>query len=165
MNLKRNLFLLAVATFSFLACRHDQRVTPTLPPATQTGENTFGCLVDGKVWLPKGGGFVQTMSCEYYSPSFLTIQANKAQAGEGIGFSLSNVTNTGGYTLNDTLSGQSVRFHNSNMAFICDSIVPGNLTITKLDTVNKIISGTFFFDAINGSNRVLIRQGRFDFKY
>ena len=25
-----------------------------LPPITTTGENTFGCLVNGEVWLPAG---------------------------------------------------------------------------------------------------------------
>ena len=24
-----------------------------LPPITQTGANTFGCLINGNVWLPK----------------------------------------------------------------------------------------------------------------
>ena len=24
-----------------------------LPPATQTGKNTFGCLVEGKAWVTK----------------------------------------------------------------------------------------------------------------
>lgn len=25
-----------------------------LPPITQTGANTFGCLVNGRTWIPKG---------------------------------------------------------------------------------------------------------------
>jgi hypothetical protein len=29
---------------------------PTLPPATQTGANTFGCLINGKVFQARGGG-------------------------------------------------------------------------------------------------------------
>jgi hypothetical protein len=28
-----------------------------LPPATQTGANTFGCLVNGEAFLPKGSVF------------------------------------------------------------------------------------------------------------
>src|SRR5947209_256007 len=27
-----------------------------LPPAIQTGANTFGCLIDGKAWVPTGSG-------------------------------------------------------------------------------------------------------------
>jgi hypothetical protein len=44
------------------ACRKDGLTPNTypppidytvLPPATQTGAGTFGCLVDGKVWVPR----------------------------------------------------------------------------------------------------------------
>src|SRR5258706_3880878 len=35
-------------------CRKQQE--DKFPPATQTGTNTFGCLVDGKAWIPTGGG-------------------------------------------------------------------------------------------------------------
>lgn len=167
MKLKQNIFLFAFTAVMFFGCHHDQPVapTPTLPAATQTGENTFGCLVDGQVWLPKGGGLIQTVSCDYYNPPALVIHANKAQGDAGIVFSFSNVQTTGNYTLNDSMSGQTVEFFRENVIFICDSLVSGNLAITKLDTVNKIISGTFYFDAINGSQRVLIRDGRFDLKY
>ena len=38
--------------------------------------------------------------------------------------------------------------------------------ITKLDTINKIISGTFAFDAVNSTGKkVEIRDGRFDVKF
>ncbi|VVV01345.1 MULTISPECIES: hypothetical protein [Mesonia] len=37
------------------------------------------------------------------------------------------------------------------------------MTITKLDFENHIVSGTFWFDAINEEGKVLeIREGRFD---
>ena len=36
-----------------------ETTTPTpeqqLPGLTTTGENTFGCLVNGEAWLPEGG--------------------------------------------------------------------------------------------------------------
>ena len=28
-----------------------------LPPATQTGQRTFGCLLNGKAWTPAGNPF------------------------------------------------------------------------------------------------------------
>jgi len=41
----------------------------------------------------------------------------------------------------------------------------GEFTITKLDTVNYIISGTFWFDAVSEDGEVVeIREGRFDIK-
>ena len=50
------------------SCRKHKPVDPVsqLPPETQTGANTFGCLVDGKVFKPGGaqlsGGSLQ---CNY----------------------------------------------------------------------------------------------------
>ena len=44
--------------------------------------------------------------------------------------------------------------------------VTGELKITKLDTQQRIISGTFWFDAINSDGeKVEIREGRFDMRY
>ena len=34
-----------------MACREQDADPNVLPPATQTGANTAGCLVDGKVWV------------------------------------------------------------------------------------------------------------------
>jgi hypothetical protein len=49
--------------------------------------------------------------------------------------------------------------------YVNDSL-RGKMTISQLDEVNKIISGTFFFDAINRlGEKVHITEGRFDTKY
>ena len=48
-----------------------------------------------------------------------------------------------------------------------NSIQTGNLTITKLDQTNQIVSGTFWFDVehpISGEI-VEVREGRFDMQY
>ena len=46
------------------------------------------------------------------------------------------------------------------------SLVTGELTITRVDLSNSIISGIFWFDAINSENEIVeIREGRFDFEY
>ena len=39
------------------SCSNDETTNQIdlLPPATQTGANTFGCLIDGKVLLPRSG--------------------------------------------------------------------------------------------------------------
>jgi len=42
----------------------------------------------------------------------------------------------------------------------------GQLTITKLDLQNRIISGTFYFDAVNpAGDKVSVTDGRFDVKF
>jgi len=35
----------------------DDTFTPTLPPITQTGANTFGVYIDGKLLTPRDGAF------------------------------------------------------------------------------------------------------------
>ena len=36
------------------SCKKDKQNQDQLPPATQTGANTFACLINGKVFIPKG---------------------------------------------------------------------------------------------------------------
>ena len=45
--------LLLAALLGLSQCKkHDPE--SALPPATQTGASTFGCLVNGQAWTPKG---------------------------------------------------------------------------------------------------------------
>ncbi|MBW7840687.1 MAG: hypothetical protein H3C36_13855, partial [Chitinophagaceae bacterium] len=42
----------------------------------------------------------------------------------------------------------------------------GELWIKKLDPVNQIVSGTFWFDAVTANGqKVEVREGRFDVRY
>jgi hypothetical protein len=62
--------LLLITSFILLSssCQKEKLKNPTdeLPPETQTGANTFGCLVNGQVFKPGGaqlsGGSLQ---CNY----------------------------------------------------------------------------------------------------
>ena len=50
-----------------------------------------------------------------------------------------------------------------NTSFRWNYNLPGELIITRLDTINKIISGTFWFNLLNSKNeKVEVRDGRFD---
>lgn len=48
----RNFLLCCSLAFLLGACELFSEPSPGLPPKTQTGENTFGCKVNGKLWLP-----------------------------------------------------------------------------------------------------------------
>jgi len=57
--LMRNILLFLSLAFLLGACELFPETEPenTLPPITQIGANTFGCKVNGKLWLPyKDGG-------------------------------------------------------------------------------------------------------------
>ena len=45
--------LLLTLLFLFLACSTDNSPEDGLPKETQTGANTFGCLIDGKLYKPR----------------------------------------------------------------------------------------------------------------
>jgi hypothetical protein len=59
--LKTNLLLAAITLLLLITacgCVNDNiqnNQQDELPPITQTGENTFGCIIDGEVLVPKDG--------------------------------------------------------------------------------------------------------------
>jgi hypothetical protein len=55
--------------------------------------------------------------------------------------------------------------YSSNQFYTTNTNI-GELKITRLDTQQKIISGTFWYDAINPQGEIVkIRDGRFDMHY
>jgi hypothetical protein len=78
----RKLLLFFLTTLALISCDKDDDA-PTnpvdrLPPATQTGANTFGCLLDGETFIPSGG--TNPLDCVYQlinGERFFTLQGNK----------------------------------------------------------------------------------------
>ena len=165
------------------SCRKPKPVDPVklLPPETQTGANTFGCLLNGQVFKPKGDPFAGPVIKAQYQlvngkQGFgISASRRNGDVREGIGvagdsvklfegvFELAQVDAgrfVAGYTYRDlnTISGIQYGTTATNR---------GQLTITKFDTVNQIISGRFWFDAIDTTTGkiVQIREGRFDLPY
>ncbi len=129
-----------------------------LPAETQTGADTFGCLVNGVVWLPKGkfpySGLTATIQF-----NILSIGASKSN--EAIGLGVRNVLDVGTYNLS---------LAENEAEYIIDSKIfkrtEGILTITKFDKKNQIISGKFWFTAKSDAGETIyITDGRFDVKY
>src|SRR5688572_8072475 len=63
----KNILLSLIMAFTLNACHNDDKPVAEidkLPPATQTGANTIGCLVNGKALVPYGN--LQTKRvCQY----------------------------------------------------------------------------------------------------
>jgi len=54
----KNILLLTISFFLLSSsCKKNKPTNPVdqLPPETQTGANTFGCLINGEVFKPGGG--------------------------------------------------------------------------------------------------------------
>lgn len=79
-------FLIIAAGLVLLSsgCRKNKPVNPIdqLPPETQTGANTFGCLVDGEIFKPGGaqlsGGSLQC-NYQFFNNSYYFVLIGRNQ--------------------------------------------------------------------------------------
>ena len=189
---KTILLLLVSALFLQGSCKKETDRCPTyeLPPATQTGANTIGCLVDGVVLIPKRTEWT------WNQPTILSFKYNE-ETGElafRIKFAASEKAHSCGYpetslhfvavdifsdgNIEPNMFGAEIdiyqelygslkvyRFHSG-----LEGLTAG-FEITKLDTTLNIISGTFYFDTYRGTqdydpdDKLYITEGRFDFTY
>jgi hypothetical protein len=171
-------FYFVIASVALLSC--NKEVTE-LPPSTQTGANTFGCKVDGKFWVPAGFGIMPTaatVEVRFLGTDILINARNFSSSPTETEFELriKNVTGPGVYSLNTTTTypnnavsyGYYVhRKITPDNEWMTSAEYPGTVTITKIDTVNLIVSGTFEFQAINLYNNpqpMSVTEGRFDVK-
>jgi hypothetical protein len=137
-----------------------------LPPITTTGTNTFGCKYNGVYWLAVSSKKISGS----YSNGAISILMEKSGDGKTGAIILSCNTKTiykeGMYEYNDRINGKY--FGSDHIFRTIDSNNTGYLNILRLDSINRILSGTFEFrayvDNIN-SKSVSITLGRFDFKY
>lgn len=177
MKTKSLLFLSFVIVF-FSSC--SKEITE-LPPATQTGANTFGCSVDGKFWAPAGFGIIPTapiLEARFMPGKDFIINArNFSHSPNETEFEIfiKSVTAPGTYLLNSVTA--KYPSQNANYAYyvkrkftpqnewITSDQYTGSVTITRCDTINHIVSGTFEFSAINLYNSpqpLSVADGRFD---
>ena len=176
--LKFSILLLLLACCTAVSCDKNDDDSPQdlisqLPPATQVGANTFGALLDGEPFIPRGG--INPLDCQYQlinGERFFALQGNRRDEEFNlIGLSLSTIAkdlfeNTS-YDLLEERDGNVTGMYSFNGDFYPTNMAnSGKLTVTRLDLNSQIISGTFYFDIIdqNGNLRE-IRDGRFDMRF
>lgn len=141
-----------------------------LPPITQEGKYTFGCLVNGKAMVPDN---TLDVSATHQLGSLVVL--GRVQ-NDGISQALvfyiesSNISEKS-YSLDDKLR-STVRYVYSDKNIKCDHNTDGAfentgvLIITKLDPIKLIISGTFSLVITPpGCQKFTITDGRFDLKF
>jgi hypothetical protein len=171
--------LLLLVTLSLSCCsKEDNKPTnpiDQLPPATQTGANTAGCLVDGKAFLPKGYIPSGNLVCNYidgkdFSIGFSQKNDNETLSVDVISYNKSLVVGET-YQLKEyganSIFGEYFIFQRTgSLTYQTNSIVKGELKITYHNFDKAILSGTFWFDAVNkNGEKVQVREGRFDMEY
>lgn len=156
----------------------------TMPAATQTGANTFGCYVNGGKYIPNVpfilinlGPNPKALQTHYYEDFdsnsfhffvFTQDRVNKPFRHLNImadGFPLEEKT----YDIADKASPGSFYaefYYDYLNTYLSSSVDKGQITITHLDKEQHIISGTFWFKALNPANGMVeVSDGRFDLKY
>lgn len=171
--MKITILMLLVLPLLALQCEEENPVNPLdqLPPATHTGEYTFGCLVNGEAFVPESTRDIGAI----YQGNVLQIYGEfDGWPGEyGISLDIRSPIQTDNeYDLtNDPLDVASYGGGGVNVP-ICqykeENTLSGTLKITHFDSINYIVSGTFeFVTAIDEENCDTIRvtDGRFDIPY
>lgn len=143
-----------------------------LPAITQGGRNTFGCLINGKAFVPGGGGIFANTFSVIYDPTFqggyFAITARHY-------FDNTNQTVNLGADSTNTVGTYNLQLHSRYGIFYVDGRtscdfntwydppISGTLIITRFDTNPGIISGTFSFKAATAAcGTIEGTDGRFD---
>ncbi|TMU50428.1 hypothetical protein [Flagellimonas algicola] len=176
--MKNLLVLVFLATLT--ACNNDDNGTPdnpadALPPATQTGEQTFGCLIDGEPFFPESGSNRPSAFYQFVRGAYtLGISAGRNDGGGenfvsiGLGaLDIEGLEVTTYLLISEGLGNFSGRYNLGGGIVLRARTTyenPGTLTITNF--TDEIISGTFEFTVIdNDGTEIRITDGRFDLKY
>jgi hypothetical protein len=150
-----------------------------LPPMTTTGENTIGCLVNGEPFTDSGlmNNFYQFINGDYFLGINWDDGNNSIFRDGGIGLRRIEVVEGGTYILNksgfldgDYTGGEGSFTSNREDIFgqyETNINFSGEITFSRFDAENQIMSGTFSFEAeeISSNRTISITNGRFDLTF
>lgn len=171
----KNIILLLLTTFTLSCCNKDNDQPKTeidqLPPITTIGANTAGCIINGKVLIPKNGaqsfggpalyGLNISAGNNFNAPIIgddywqLEIANKKDSNGAGIILYIRNMQNgIGNYDVNQSNGELYIDGPNNNQLIAgikengiyktyWSGINAGEIKITRFDYLNGIYSGIF----------------------
>lgn len=157
---------------------------PQLPPVTTTGAMTFGCKINGKVFVPRDGRGKPGLICQYVNLGndegggwYLNIPATNwvSSTIPSVSITTDSLLVEEGKTYEFKLdsnflpikgTARAVYLTGSN-AYPKLNSQKGSLHVTKFDQSNRILSGTFYFTGTSASTgeKVEVTDGRFDIRY
>jgi hypothetical protein len=170
--------------------KSDDTFTPTLPPITQTGANTFGVYIDGNLLVPRngdgtfnlvsngaefvgaGGDSHEIIIHDYKSGNAGLLNIHIIDLfvnGEG-NFPILDSNCLPNLDANPTIN-IYCRWKDEQTGenkYYCSIEGTGFLKITRFDLPNRIVSGTFSCSAVNRDDPndiIEITDGRFDFHW
>jgi hypothetical protein len=135
-----------------------------LPPLTNTGKQKFGCLLNGKAFVPTSTVDVYAV----FQQGILTVGAKIDFPFQSVNMLLiekGSLLEPGTYELTSPPYQKAKCYYNGCYYYEEDTIA-GTITITNFDKINYIISGTFdFLTVAPGCDTLTVSNGRFDVKY
>ena len=179
-NFSFSIILLLITYLFFFGCKKDPTKNATLPAATQEGKNTIGFTINGEVWVPyykcrSFGNPCGEISATYgvsggAAPNAFDLQIVREKAGKSSSLTFSSsgigtITTTG-----NKIDSIGVIFRSEtstgNSGYFTSPVNGSRFIITKIDAQAQIISGEFEFILLDGSNNtIILKDGRFDFKF
>ncbi len=170
-----NLLLLVLLISTNSCSKQDDCENPVdcLPPLTQTGEGTIGCLINGQPFKPGGSQLSGPTQQAFYQfvdgKNRFGLSANNRDTNQTIRIFLRNQTIQENQTFILTIDEEDSNvgeYKDNLIGFHTNEENRGEIIFTNFDNIKGIVSGTFWFDAVNGEGEVVeIREGRFDMKY
>ncbi len=182
----RTFILYCVMFLAFESCKKDKTSSTAsyqLPAASQSGANTFGFLLNGEVFIPKGYINPSPNLRVFVDPTFndgnLDIRVYRIVDKILVDMSIGSdsIKNVGTYPIKDfTRASVYLAKHTKDLATEYCQVYNGvaynrngSISITRYDLINRIVSGTFEVTMVNDAcgfgTPINITQGRFDLKY
>lgn len=169
----------------FTACKKNDLDPNGLPKATQEGKGTAGWLLDGHAWVPASSSISTGPPVNGYWRKTkgghslgLGFSQFSVQEDWGTDFFLPDIRQPGTFVLNqvpaitiglnNTGYGQYAHLRpGPRLNYYTGPDAPGQLIITRFDTINNIVSGTFEMTPRDASTGEVIQitQGRFDLHF
>jgi len=148
------------------AVEPDTEKESALPPITQTGERTFGCLVNGEVWVTKNS--IKANAVYQFGVLQIGASIDELERDQSLGLRIDSSIISESVFMIDSTVGQNANAAFNNSTDGCDydynDTVDGMIYISKF-TLNrpKIVSGTFEFTTVtNNCDTIKVTEGRFD---
>jgi hypothetical protein len=183
-HITQSLSILAIIML-MLACNKPPPVEPEpepapidkLPPLTQQGLDTFGCLIDGEAFVARVdwsiGGVVGVWS-SFNEDTRLFLTQGTRETGESnfedVRIKAYLTDGAGEYRMSaETDSFDGYNGYGGMCTYYHDPSNLGSLNISYLNEESNIISGTFEMTLINSdcptASKIEITEGRFDLRY
>lgn len=166
------LILLALlSSLCLFSCSKKKDIRPELPPITQEGKNTFGCMFGNEIWLPGKHLSTSSLDVRYSVENGFRIYCGRNSPlvqfkRDNMVLRMTDIAEVGTYDLTSQNTEIYIDTKQPNdlpsLQYILHNA--GTIKITRFDTSNKIASGEFAFQVKEKTTGevVEVTQGRFD---